>query len=271
MLSNEATSIFHYVFLEKRHKNTSGDSSVQHLLTEKPIVKGLSFKSKNKNSPRNSPKLTTNCDTNLLEKYKLPKPPVNRNGGKFAPGTLEQSNSALAKQLRSCGAQPVVALDDVSLTASIANPSSIVAQDDPITSLALTPKSSVTTTSDTASSLSSNRHSISKRSLDSSLTAFSKNEPPKKKKVGSETNSSNKKDVPVLCSEPKPIESTPSPNDNLPKEHSPKPIFSMSETTFINTTEPPKSSPKLHQITTFDKSIPCKGKFSFLCVSTHLL
>ncbi|XP_067927989.1 ataxin-7-like protein 2 [Watersipora subatra] len=251
-----------YSHIEKRHKEASGDSSVQHLLTEKPIVKGLSSKAKNKNSPRNSPKLTANCETNLLDKYKLPKPPVNRIGGRFAPGSLEQSNSALAKQLRG-GAQPVVALDDVSLSKSLASSSSIVGRSESLNDLTLTPKIAHITNSvaDQPHTTTSSKQLPSKRSLDSILNAYPKSESPKKVKIEDTSVCNNEQTPSVIAQTPAIL--TPSPQDSTPVEdYSPKPLFSISEseTSLINVHKQPKSPPKLHQITTFDKSIPCKDR-----------
>lgn len=254
-----------FSLIEMRHSISSGQSSVQHLLTEKPIVKGLSFKSKNKSSPRNSPKLASNLDTNLLEKYKLPKPPVNKPGGKFTPGLLEQNNSALAKQLRSCGVQPVVALDDVARNASMLTPSSVVVQTESLTASALTPTSSLAAKSDLVAS--NGRQFTSKRSLDSSLSNFPKAEPPKKVKYEPAVDSRVKEERrvrQVAITEAEVIRRFPSPPSPLepPTEApSPKPMFSISETetTFINTSKSEVPQSKIHQITTFDKSIPCKG------------
>lgn len=265
------------MFLEKRHSGTSDGSSVLHLLTEKPIIKVPSFKYKNKSSPRNSPKLSsTGFDTNLLDKYKLPKPPNNRNGGKFAPGSLEQTNSAIAKHLSSFSAQPIVALDDVSIRldgasstststslATTVHLSNVTDRSESPGSIALTPKVSLKK-SELSLQLSSKPFS-SKRSLDSSLTEISQSEPPKKLKSDSSLEDSLIE--PDSCGTSNNLV-TPSPSPTtIIESHSPKILHSQSEPdmTLICTEKPTLPKTKIHQLTTFDKSIPCKGTLILGC------
>ena len=195
-------------FSERRHKDTSDESSVQHLTTEKPIIKGPALKSKSKNSPRNSPKLSGKFETNLLDKYKLPpKPPIGlgKNGGKITPGSLEKTNSAIAWHLSSASAQPIISLDDVGsrLNSSKISPSSSNSgKNESRESGASTPKTcSHTLNSDsknisTHSTHNHNSHSpvnssahkksSSKRNLDVSLTEALKTDmvpSPKKLKI----------------------------------------------------------------------------------------
>lgn len=272
-----------FPFLERRHTGDKDASSVKHLLTEKPIVKGPSFKSKNKNSPRNSPKLASNCSTSLLDKYKLPKPPINRgNGAKFTPGSLERSNSALAKHLSTPSAQPVVALDELSpqLKSAMLSPSSGSSSRESESrtgSVVITPKSSHKTMGSNSSiSLSpsqppsTGKKFPSKRSLDSSLTQLSKADPPKKPKTepkvtskvssGERTNKLDSKGLSESLNSSITLHSFLT--ENLFADSNSPPAEQTLSLPEAEPVKPPApATSRVHQLTTFDKSIPCKGNF----------
>lgn len=247
--------------IEKRHSKTNDGKSIQHLLTEKPIIKGLTLKSKLKNSPKSSPKRTGAGNTNLLEKYKLPNRPINRTAsGKFAPGLVEKSNSALAKHLSSTSTQPVVALDDVS--PKLTNVSSNIRDNESQDNLPLISKSSSVNISTHAA-----KSFNCKRSLDSNLTDFTKSEPAKKARMHNSP-LANQYGVTIDNDTQETFKVAPSPiklessSQEMIQSEIDNSAYSQSEpdNTFIydEKTKPP--SVKVHQLTTYDKSIPCKDR-----------
>lgn len=292
--------------LERRHKDNNDESSVQHLATEKPIIKGQASKSKSKNSPRNSPKLSGKFETNLLDKYKLPpKPPLgfSKNGGKITPGSLEKTNSAIAWHLSSTSAQPIISLDDVGsrLNSTKISPSSSSGKSESRESGTSTPRTishtansdniniSTPSTHNHSSYSPSNSHkkSSSKRNLDISLADALKAEmvpSPKKLKLLSNSvpeSPPHGKTVPPLrlSSKGSPgmlrvIEST------IPHEETddvtppPTPKAIRIDSVYENFKSPKDlkdgKEPKLHHITTIDKNIPCKGEDNTVILTCFL-
>lgn len=282
------------LILVRRHKDPSDETTVQHLATERPIIKGHASKSKSKSSPRNSPKPSSTHEGNLLDKYKLPpKPPVGHNAasGKFPPGSLEKSNSAIARHLSRASAQPVISLDDVGprLNSSKfnASPSSSCKHEslDSRASKSSTPttnseKSSQSTPSTSNGPINggSSKKSHSKRTLD--MSASDSVSSPKKPKIPSSpvvpgSPQTQFKTVPPLRLSSKGSPGTlavvkssvPLSPEEIQLMTSPNAVKSEPDTEIIGSLfsisakeKKECKEPNLQHITTTDKNIPCKGK-----------
>lgn len=169
-------------FSERRHHDSNDDSSVQHLTIQKPVSKlNTLSKSKYKSSPRNSPKHVQTAETNVLDKYKLPKAPSSRQGGaKLVPRGIDHANSTLLKHLSSSPSQLVHHHEDKETDHSVECPSHEGGSSTLSSKVSgfSTPKGH--NRAEMPSNTLTSRRSLAKRLLNSTLTETSESEPPKK-------------------------------------------------------------------------------------------
>lgn len=227
---------------------------------------------KAKGSPRNSPKPTSqNTETNVLDKYQLPKPGSNKPlFNKVPRPSIDKANSALAQHLSSnlslSAQSTAVTSDDLNKSANdtshtSASPSSSSAWSESRESLSSTPKSSTHASLSALINSPHKKSAASKRSLDTKLTDASNSEPPPKKSSAHNSTSSSdgpRRVKPITIRMPGGIKTatlaSPVCSPTLVSNSKAEP-----EMTVINTDEFKQPVQKQLVPTTIDKHIPCKG------------
>jgi len=230
-----------------RHQDDSDHSSVQHLLTQKPVIKGIGSKNKLKNSPRSSPKIltqpatSTTTEANILDKYQLPNIPPNGRT-KTVSNHVNKTNSALAKHLSSASAQPIVALND------------LADKNKSLKSVTINQQSSLVSTSTNGKA---HKKLIAKRSLETTLGELAR-EPAKKLKVTPAVTAPSSASPGTDASVASPIYSPVVSEVILNQSTAPRLAVSQPSTLSSRRIKP---IPVVEdsRITTRDKHIPCKG------------